>query len=132
MEGGNMTKQERLRFKELITESLKQARANNIRYEQIAVEAGVSLDTLRRIMYDSKNVPSEITIRKILNWFTNNLFKFTASQRKAPTKRKSLSSESLKSKDSELGNFYPTCQKAKKKITSNEAEALVLTGERSY
>lgn len=68
-----MTKQERLEFKRLITEYLKQARARDIRYERIALEAGVSLDTLRRIMYDPANVPSEITIRKILNWFSKNL-----------------------------------------------------------
>lgn len=64
-----MTKVERLKLKRKITEKLKEARTENIRYEQIAVETGISLDTLRRIMYDSKNIPSEITIKKILKWF---------------------------------------------------------------
>lgn len=63
-----MTKVERLKLKREIKEKLKEARTENIRYEQVAVETGISLDTLRRIMYDSKNIPSEITIKKILKW----------------------------------------------------------------
>lgn len=63
-----MTKIERLKFKKELSEKLKEIRTENIRYEQVAVETGISLDTLRRIMYDSKNIPSEITIKKILKW----------------------------------------------------------------
>lgn len=67
-----MTKHDRLEMKKFITQKLKEARAKNIRYEQMASEMGISLDTLRRIMYSADNVPSEITIRKILNWLNKN------------------------------------------------------------
>jgi hypothetical protein len=34
----------------------------------MALEIGLSLDSIRRFIYDSKRTPAEITIRKIQNW----------------------------------------------------------------
>ncbi|GAB5047576.1 hypothetical protein [Thermodesulfovibrio sp. TK110] len=67
-----MTKQERLAKKETIKEMILNLRAQGKRYEEIAVESGVSIDTLRRILYCKKNIPGQITIRKIINYLSKN------------------------------------------------------------
>ncbi|WP_028841964.1 hypothetical protein [Thermodesulfovibrio yellowstonii] len=66
-----MTKRERLKEKEKIAEIIKQLRAQGVKYEQMALELGLSVDTLRRFLYCQKIIPAEITIRRFKNWLRN-------------------------------------------------------------
>jgi DNA-directed RNA polymerase specialized sigma24 family protein len=47
---------------------VKEARVKGKRYEEIAVEIGISLDTMRKFMYNPKRNVSELTLKKIKNW----------------------------------------------------------------
>ena len=47
---------------------VKEERAKGRRYEEIALEIGISIDTMRKFMYNSKRNVSELTLRKIKNW----------------------------------------------------------------
>jgi hypothetical protein len=47
---------------------VKEERAKGRRYEEIAFEIGISIDTMRKFMYNPKRNVSELTLRKIKNW----------------------------------------------------------------
>lgn len=47
---------------------VKEVRAKGKRYEEIALEIGISLDTMRKFMHNPKRKVSELTLRKIKNW----------------------------------------------------------------
>jgi hypothetical protein len=64
----NLTENQREQLRRELTEVMKELRASGVRYEQMALEIGLSLDSIRRFIYDSKRTPAEITIRKIQNW----------------------------------------------------------------
>ncbi|NPV51801.1 MAG: hypothetical protein HPY60_11495 [Candidatus Methanofastidiosum sp.] len=63
-----VTEKERENLRKQLVEAMKELRAKGIKYEQMALEIGLSLDSVRRFLYDSKRTPAEITIRKIQNW----------------------------------------------------------------
>jgi len=64
----HLKEQQREKLRRELTEVMKDLRARGVRYEQMALEIGLSLDSIRRFIYDSKRTPAEITIRKIQNW----------------------------------------------------------------
>jgi hypothetical protein len=64
--GGKKIKEARVRKRFL--EIVKEERARGRRYEEIALEIGISIDTMRKFMYNSKRNVSELTLRKIKNW----------------------------------------------------------------
>lgn len=64
-----MTKKERIQHQEKIKEMLFDMRAKGKRYEEIAVEAGVSIDTIRRMLYAKNYIIGQLTIRKLNNFF---------------------------------------------------------------
>jgi len=47
---------------------VKDLRAKGKKYEQMALEIGISIDTMRKFMYNSQVKISEITLQKIKNW----------------------------------------------------------------
>jgi len=47
---------------------VKDLRAKGEKYEQMALEIGISIDTMRKFMYNSQVKISEITLQKIKNW----------------------------------------------------------------
>jgi transposase len=47
---------------------VKEERAKGKRYEEIALEIGISIDTMRKFMYNSKKKVSDLTLQKIKNW----------------------------------------------------------------
>ncbi len=59
---------EKLSEREEIKKRILELRASGIRYEQMALEIGLSLDTIRRFLYTKNRVPAEITMLKIKNW----------------------------------------------------------------
>lgn len=63
-----MTKKERIQHQKRIKEIILSMRAEGKKYEEIAVGAGISIDTLRRMMYAKDYLAGEITIRKIYNF----------------------------------------------------------------
>lgn len=68
-----MTKQERMEYKEKLKELLFDVRAlGGKRYEEIAVESGVSIDTIRRLLYAKGRLPGQITIKKLMAWLERN------------------------------------------------------------
>jgi hypothetical protein len=64
----HLKEQQREKLRRELAEVMKDLRARGVRYEQMALEIGLSLDSIRRFIYDSKRTPAEITIRKIQNW----------------------------------------------------------------
>jgi len=57
-----------VRVRKRFLEMVKEERARGRRYEEIALEIGISIDTMRKFMYNSKRNVSELTLRKIKNW----------------------------------------------------------------
>jgi hypothetical protein len=47
---------------------VKEERAKGKRYEEIALAIGISIDTLRKFMYNPKRNVSDLTLRKIKHW----------------------------------------------------------------
>ena len=47
---------------------VKEERAKGKRYEEIALEIGISIDTMRKFMYNPRRKLSDLTIQKIKNW----------------------------------------------------------------
>ena len=64
----NLTEEQREQLRKELAEVMRDLRASGVRYEQMALEIGLSIDSIRRFIYDSKRTPAEITIRKIKNW----------------------------------------------------------------
>jgi len=63
-----LTEKERERLRKELVSLIKDLRASGIKYEQMALEIGLSIDSIRRFIYDTKRIPAEITIRKIQKW----------------------------------------------------------------
>jgi len=64
----HLTFTEREQLRKELAEVIKNLRASGVRYEQMALEIGLSIDSIRRFIYDTKRIPADITIRKIKNW----------------------------------------------------------------
>jgi len=64
----HLTEKQREQLRKELADVIRDLRASGVRYEQMALEIGLSLDSIRRFIYDSKRTPAEITIRKIQNW----------------------------------------------------------------
>jgi len=64
----HLKEQQREKLRRELAEVMKDLRARGVRYEQMALEIGLSIDSIRRFIYDSKRTPAEITIKKIQNW----------------------------------------------------------------
>ena len=63
-----LTEEEREKLRKELTDVIRDLRANGVKYEKMALEIGLSIDSVRRFIYDSKRIPADITIRKIQNW----------------------------------------------------------------
>jgi len=67
----HLTEKQREQLRKELADVIRNLRASGVRYEQMALEIGLSIDSIRRFIYDSKRTPAEITIRKIQNWLKN-------------------------------------------------------------
>jgi transposase len=47
---------------------VKEERAKGKRYEEIALAIGISIDTMRKFMYNPQRNVSDLTLQKIKNW----------------------------------------------------------------
>jgi hypothetical protein len=61
-------KMKEARVRKCFLNLVKEERAKGKRYEEMALEIGISLDTMRKFMYNPKRNVSELTLRKIKNW----------------------------------------------------------------